>query len=91
MGELTELPNIGAVLERNLIEVDISTPEQLRSVGSREAFVRIRTTVDPRACLHMLYGIEGAIRGIPDGQLPQDDKESLKAFFRAVEAGTGDI
>ena len=90
MSDLAGLPNVGAVLERNLLEVDISSPEELRSVGSREAFMRIRTTVDPGACLHMLYGIEGAIRGIPDGQLPQDEKESLKAFFRGLEAGAGD-
>jgi len=91
VSELAGLPNVGAVLERNLLEVDISSPEQLRSVGSREAFTRIRTTVDPGACLHMLYGIEGAIRGIPDGQLPEDTKESLRAFFRSLEAGAGDL
>lgn len=87
MSDLTALPNVGAVLERSLLEVGISTPEELRSVGSREAFSRIRMTVDSGACLHMLYGIEGAVRGIPDRELPDGEKESLRAFFRSLEAG----
>jgi DNA transformation protein len=91
MSGLSDLPNVGKVLERSLLDVDITTPEQLRSVGSREAFLRIRATVDPGACLHMLYGIESAIRGIPDTQLPQDVKDSLKAFCREVEAGEGGV
>ena len=90
MSDLAGLPNVGAVLERNLLAVDITTPNELCSVGSREAFMRIRATIDPGACLHMLYGIEGAIRGIPDGQLPEDEKESLKAFFRCLEADAAD-
>ena len=70
MTELADLPNVGKVLEQNLRAVGIDTPEELQSVGTREAFLRIRSAVDPGACLHMLYGIEGAIRGIPDSQLP---------------------
>jgi hypothetical protein len=35
MGELSSLPNVGRVLERNLRAVGIDTPEQLRDAGSR--------------------------------------------------------
>lgn len=82
--ELTDLPNVGAVLARNLNAVGISTPEQLREVGCEEAFLRIRTTVDPGACIHMLYGIEGAIQGIPDRSLSEETKERLKRFHREL-------
>jgi DNA transformation protein and related proteins len=85
MGGLADLPNVGKVLERSLLEVDIRTPDQLRRVGSHEAFLRIRTTVDPGACLHMLEGIEGAIRGVPDTELPQDVRDALRAFYRSLD------
>ena len=82
MSELSKLPNVGKVLEKNLAAVGIETPEQLRAAGAREAFLRIRQTCDPGACLHMLYGIQGAILGIPDKLLSDETKRELKAFFQ---------
>ncbi len=38
MGELLSLPNVGRVLERNLIAVGICSPGELRRVGAKEAF-----------------------------------------------------
>ncbi|SDE00896.1 TfoX/Sxy family protein [Sporomusa acidovorans] len=81
MSKLTTLPNIGKVLEANLVAVGIETPEQLRAIGAKEAFQRIRLQRDPGACLHMLYGIQGAILGIPDKHLSPDTKQELKTFF----------
>ena len=81
MGALAALPNVGPVLEKNLNDVGIDTAEQLREVGSREAFLRIRR-IDPGACLHMLYGLEGAVEGVRDTLLPEPTKQSLKTFFR---------
>lgn len=52
MNKLSDLPNVGKVLEQNLIAVGIQTPEQLREIGSKEAFVRIRLNADPgHACI----------------------------------------
>ncbi len=87
MAELTDMPNIGRVLASNLRKAGIETPDELLVVGSREAFMRIRVSVDPRACLHMLYGLEGAVQGIPDSRLAPETKESLNAFFRDLERG----
>ncbi len=81
MSELSKLPNVGRVLEENLMTVGIETPKQLAEVGAKEAFLRIRLQRDPGACLHMLYGIQGAIEGIPDKLLSADTKQDLKAFF----------
>jgi DNA transformation protein len=83
MGELTKLPNVGKVLEKNLNEIGIYTEKQLREIGSREAFIRIRM-IDPGACLHMLYGLQGAIDGIRDSLLPESTKSDLKAFYRSL-------
>jgi DNA transformation protein and related proteins len=82
--DLLDLPNVGKVLGKNLNAVGIRTPEQLRDLGSKDAFLRIRTTVDPGACLHMLYGIQGAIEGVPDSHLSDATKEELKRFYRTL-------
>jgi DNA transformation protein and related proteins len=84
MSELLKLPNVGKVLEENLLAVGIETLEQLQEIGAEEAFRRIRLQRDPGACLHMLYGIQGAIFGIPDKLLPADSKQELKAFFHSL-------
>lgn len=84
MGELSKLPNVGKVLEDYLLQVGIETPEQLRQFGSKEAFIRIRLQKDPTACLHMLYGIQGAIEGIQDKFLPNSTKQELKEFFKKL-------
>ncbi len=81
MGELAILPNVGKVLEKNLNEVGIYTVKQLREIGSKEAFVRIKI-IDPGACLHMLYGLQGAIDGIKDSLLPESTKCDLKVFYK---------
>ncbi len=84
MDKLSSLPNVGKVLEQNLIAVGIETPQQLREIGSKEAFVRIRLHADPGACLHMLYGIEGAMRGVRDTLVDTETKQELRAFYNAL-------
>lgn len=84
MSALSDLPNVGQVLEDNLRKINIETPEQLRQIGAEEAFFRIRMTVDSGACLHMLYGIQGAIEGIPDKFLSDQTKERLRLFYKTL-------
>ena len=81
MSTLSDLPNVGKVLEDNLRKINIEPPEQLRQIGAEEAFFRIRMVVDPGAWLHMLYGIQGAIEGIPDKFLSDQTKERLRLFY----------
>ena len=83
MTALQKLPNIGKVAEDLLIKAGIDTPEKLISIGSREAFLKIRL-YDSTACIHMLYGLEGAVQGIRDNDLSDEDKQSLKSFFRSL-------
>ena len=83
MGELLSLPNVGRVLERNLIAVGICCPGELRRIGAKEAFTRIRA-IDNGACLHMLYGLQGAVEGIRDTDLSESTKEDLRLFFRGL-------
>ena len=77
---LTSLPNIGKEHEKQLNEVGITTEEELRKVGSREAWLRILER-DPSACLMRLSALEGAIQGIRWHHLSRETKESLKEFY----------
>ncbi|EMS71559.1 TfoX/Sxy family protein [Ruminiclostridium cellobioparum] len=80
MGELEKLPNIGKEIERQLNEVGITTFEQLSIMGSRQAWLRIKS-IDDSACINRLYGLEGAIRGIRWHKLPEEVKGELKEFY----------
>ena len=80
MSTLTDLPNVGKVLAQNLRAVGIDTPEQLRELGTQEAFRRIRA-IDPGACIQMLYGLHGAVLGIRDRDLPAEAKLELRQFI----------
>lgn len=82
--KLTDLPNISGVIAGHLALAGIATPETLRVVGSRDAFLRIRLHADRDACLNMLYALEGAVQGMRWHGLPDDTKAELKTFFRSL-------
>lgn len=84
MGEIAKLPNIGVTLERQLEAVGITTVEQLKALGSRQAWLRIKA-VDDSACIHRLLALEGAIRGVKKTELPNEVKEDLREFYRAAK------
>ena len=75
------MPNIGKVVVEKLIQVGISTPEELKTAGTEQTFIRLQT-IDETACFSMLQGLEGAIQGIRWHNLPKERKEELKEFFR---------
>jgi DNA transformation protein and related proteins len=77
---LQKLPNIGKVLAEMLIQVGISTPEQLREVGAENAFARL-LALDSSSCTCKLYALEGAIQGIRWHQLSKERKDELLEFF----------
>lgn len=80
MGELSKLPNIAEKLESQLAEAGITTAEQLRKIGSREAWCRILLN-DPSACIMRLSALEGAIQGIRWHDLDEETKKLLKEFY----------
>ena len=51
MGELSKLPNIGKTVEEQLIQVGISTADELKKAGSKEAWLKIQK-IDESACIH---------------------------------------
>lgn len=75
-------PNIGSILSKRLIEAKINSPEELKKIGSKKAFLMIKS-IDKDACLSMLNALEGAVQGIRWHSLDQSTKEDLKDFFKS--------
>ena len=80
MGELSKLPNIGKVVEKQLNDVGINTVDELINIGSKEAWLKIKE-IDESACLNRLMALEGAIQNIRWHNLSDEDKKNLKDFY----------
>lgn len=81
MGALSKLPNIGKMVEEQLNQVGITTEEELKSVGAKQAWLKIQA-IDESACIHRLLALEGAIHGVKKTALPDDVKADLKEFYQ---------
>lgn len=80
MEQLAQLPNLGKTIVNKLHEARIDTPDELKSLGAEQAFIRLKT-IDTTACFSMLCALEGAIQEIRWHQLSADRKRELKTFF----------
>lgn len=81
MGELSKLPNIGKIVEEQLVQVVIRSVDELKSIGAKEAWLKIQA-IDDSACINRLMGLEGAIQGIKKTMLPDEVKVDLKEFYQ---------
>jgi DNA transformation protein len=82
MATLTELPNIGKEMERQLNAVGIYAYDDLVERGAEETWLAIKA-IDPSACYNRLCGLEGAIQGVHWHDLSDNDKARLKEFYVA--------
>jgi DNA transformation protein len=79
--DLMQQPNIGKDTATKLIQVGITSSAELKEAGTEQAFLRLQT-LDPGACIQLLFGLEGAIEGIPYTQLSTQKKLELREFHR---------
>jgi len=84
MSELSKLLNIGKQIEQQLLQVGIDTPEKLKEIGSKQAWLNIKA-IDPSACYNRLCALEGAIQGIRWHHLREDVKQELKEFYNSFK------
>ncbi len=80
MGELSQLPNIGPEVERQLNQVGIISFEELKLIGSKQAWLKIKE-IDVSACIHRLYALEGALQNTSKKNLAPECKADLKEFY----------
>ena len=81
MGELSKLHNIGKSVEEQLNQVGITSLEELKAVGAKNAWLKIQE-IDESACIHRLMALEGAICGVKKTMLPDEVKADLKEFYQ---------
>ncbi|MCO4764400.1 MAG: TfoX/Sxy family protein [Myxococcales bacterium] len=70
--------NIGPKSRQWLWQVGIRTLADLREVGAPAAFAMVKS-MEPRATLNLLWGLEGAVRDCDWRALSDADKAALKA------------
>ena len=81
MGELAKLPNIGKTVEEQLLQVGISSADELKKIRSKAAWLKIQA-IDESACIHRLMALEGAIQGVKKTMLSDEVKADLKEFYQ---------
>lgn len=79
MTELTAMRNIGKELERKLKIIGINSAEDLKKIGGKEAFFKLKMRF-PKVCLVHLYALEGAIIDTDFNKLSEEIKKDLKEF-----------
>lgn len=79
MSELKSMMNIGKEMEKKLITVGVDSPKRLIELGSKQAFLKLKTMY-PNVCLVHLYVLEGAICNVEYNCLSGDKKKELKEF-----------
>ncbi len=81
---LSELPNIGKVMEKRLNAVEVYNVDEFMKMGSKEAFTRLRL-LEGDTCFSSLCGLEGAIQGVRWHYLSNETKSDLKEFFQSFK------
>ncbi|MHC5229818.1 TfoX/Sxy family protein [Enterococcus sp. LJL99] len=84
MGELMSLPNIGKEMVRKLKSVGITTTEELKEIGSKNAFFKLKMNYS-NSCLVHLYCLQGAIDLVDYTALTPEMKEELKQFSDSLK------
>ncbi len=83
MVELTSMKNIGKELERKLKIIGINSADDLKILGSKETFLRLKQRF-PEVCLVHLYTLEGAITNTEFNKLSEETKVDLKKFIKKI-------
>lgn len=86
MSELTSMRNIGKAIEKKLKSVGINSAEELKQVGSKEAFFRLKIRYQS-VCAVYLYTLQGAIDDIEYNRLSEETEQELKHFSDKLKNG----
>lgn len=82
--QLEDLPNLGTEAASWLRTAGISTPDELRRLGSVQAYAACAAAHDAWSGWHVLYAFEGAIRGVRWHAIPKEERDALRADVERV-------
>ncbi len=77
MVKLRSLPGLGPKSEAWLIEVGITSPDELRQAGAVRAFIRLQQQCSTKPSLNFLYAMVGAIEGRSWLKIAKHEKSRL--------------
>jgi len=77
---LEGLPNVGPTLARELRAVAVETVAQLRGMGAKAAWARVREVNADRDCASSLLALEGAVRGVRWMAIEPAERQLLRAY-----------
>lgn len=77
-----ELKNIGPVMAEKLVKIGIDSPEKLRKLGAKKAFLKLyeRGQFCSKYQAAYLYALEGAIRNCDWRAIPESLKKEYKKY-----------
>lgn len=81
-----QLRNIGPIVAEKLIKAGIDSPEKLKKMGAKKAYLKILETGGFCGKFHAayLYALEGAIIDCDWREIPKKTKEEFKAFTQEL-------
>lgn len=82
---ISTLPGIGPVTQERLAEAGIGTVSELRTLGSVEAYRRLKFMFHRLVGLNALYALEAALRGCHWLDLPSPIKTVLQQEARMID------
>jgi len=74
---ISQMRNLGPMMERRLADIDIRSEDDLRAVGAVEAFRRLKF-IDARMSLNALYAMEAALLDIDWRAIGTAQKNALR-------------
>ena len=78
--DLENLPNVGPKLAQDLRAAGVETAAQLRRLGARGAWVKVRDVNPERDCASSLLALEGAVRGVRWMSIQPAERKLLSAY-----------
>src|SRR3954447_12605469 len=79
---LEDVVNLGPALAHDLRAIGIQDLDDLREVGSQDAWVRMHAA-GCHDCLSSLLALEGAVRGVRWMEIAPDDRDAVVTAARA--------
>ena len=82
------LRNIGPIVAQKLINAGIDTPEKLRQLGAKKAYLKILESGGFCGTFHAayLYALEGAILDCDWRAIPKKTKDEFKAYTEELRS-----